>query len=69
MQLAKAIQSNWKTYTFKMFNLKHSNIYLQNLIPLDHQLVKFNSFFDIEKPELRELYCITNFLHNIKTKS
>ena len=48
MQLVNAIPSNWKN------NLKHSNTYSQKLILLDHQLVKSNSLFDIEKLESRE---------------
>ena len=54
MQLVNAIPSNWKN------NLKHSDTYSQNLILLDHQLVKSNSLFNIEKLESRELYCIIN---------
>ena len=53
MKLVNAIPSNWKN------NLKkHSDTYSQNLILLDHHLVKSNSLFNIEKLELRELYCI-----------
>ena len=60
MQLVNAIPSNWKN------NLKHSNTYSQKLILLDHQLVKSNSLFDIEKLESRELYCIINSSRNNK---
>ena len=55
MQLVNAIPSYWKN------NLKkHSDTYSQNLILLDHHLVKSNSLFNIEKLESRELYCIIN---------
>ena len=54
IQLVNAIPSNWKN------NLKHSDTYSHNLILLDHHLVKSNSFFNIEKLESRELYCIIN---------
>ena len=61
MQLVNAIPSNWKN------NLKHSDTYSQNLILLDHHLVKSNSLFSIEKLESRELYCIINSSRNSKT--
>ena len=54
MQLVNVIPSNWKN------NLKHSDTYSQNLIFLDHHLVKSNSLFSIEKLESRKLDCITN---------
>ena len=40
--------------------LKHSDTYSQNLILLDHHLVKSNSLFNTEKLESRKLYCIIN---------
>ena len=52
MQLVNAIPSVWKN------NLKHSNTNSQNLILVDHHLVKSNSLFSIEKLDSRELYCI-----------
>ena len=55
VQLVNAIPSNWKN------NLKeHSDTYSQNPILLDHHLVKSNSLSNIEKLELKELYCIIN---------
>ena len=45
MQLVKTIIRNRKN------NSKHSNTYSQNLILLDHDLVKSNSLFSIEKLE------------------
>ena len=54
MQLVNVIPINW------INNLKHSDTYLQNLILLDHHLVKSNSLFGIEKLDSRELYCIIN---------
>ena len=63
MQLFNAIPSNSKN------NLKHSDTYSQNLILLDHHLVRSNSLFNIEKLELRELYCIINFSRNNKPTS
>ena len=63
MQLVNAIPSNWKN------NLKHSDTYSQNLILLDHHLVKSNSLFSIEKLESRELYCIINSSRNNKPTS
>ena len=60
MQLVNAIPSNWKN------NLKHSDTYSQNLILLDHHLVKSNSLFSIEKLESREFYCIINSSRNNK---
>ena len=49
MQLVNAITSNWEN------NLKHSNTYSNNLISLDHHLVKCNSLFNTEKLESREI--------------
>ena len=63
MQIANAIPNNWKN------NLKHSDTYSQNLILLDHHLVKSNSFCNIEKLESRELYCIINSSRNNKLTS
>ena len=63
MQLLNVIPSNWKN------NLKHSNIYSQNLILLDHNLVKSNSLFNIEMLDPRELYCIINSSRNNKPTS
>ena len=63
MQLFNAIPSNWKN------NLKHSDTYSQNLILLDHHLVKSNFLFSIEKLELREIYCIINYSRNNKPTS
>ena len=63
MQLANAIPSNW------INNLKHSDTNSQNLILLDHHLVKSIFLFSIEKLEPRELYCIINSLHNNKPTS
>ena len=63
MQLFNAIPSNSKN------NLKHSDTYSQNLILLDHHLVRSNSLFSIEKLESRELYCIINFSRNNKPTS
>ena len=60
MQLVDAVPSNWKN------NLKHSDTYSQNLILLVHHLVKSNSLFNIEKFELRDLYCIINSSRNNK---
>ena len=60
MQLVNAIPSNWKN------NLKPSDTYSQNLILLDHHLVKSNSLFSIEKLESIELYCIINSSRNNK---
>ena len=60
MPLVNAIQSVWKN------NLKHSNTNSQNLILVDHHLVKSNSLFSIEKPDSRELYCIINYSRNNK---
>ena len=62
-QLVNAIPSNWKN------SLKHSDTYSQNLIVLNHHLVKFNSLFSIEKLKSRELYCIINSSHNNKPTS
>ena len=63
MQLVKAIPSNRKN------NLKHSDTYSQNLVILDHHLVRSNSLFSIENLELRELYCIINSSCNNKPTS
>ena len=63
MQLLNAIPSNWKN------NLKHSNTCSQNLILLDHHLVKSNSLFNVEKLESRGLYCIINSSRNNKPTS
>ena len=64
MQVVNAIPSNWKN------NLKkHSDTYSQNLILLDHHLVKSNSLFNFEKLESRELYCIINSSCNNKPMS
>ena len=63
MQFVNAIPSNWKN------NLKHSSTYSQNLILLDHHLVKSNSLFSIEKFELKELYCIIKSSCNNKATS
>ena len=60
MPLVNAIQSVWKN------NLKHSNTNSQNLILVDHHLVKSNSLFSIEKADSRELYCIINYSRNNK---
>ena len=60
MQLVHAIPNNWKN------NLKHSDTYLQNLILLDHHLVKSKSLFNIEKFGSRELYCFINSSRNNK---
>ena len=61
MQIVNAISSNWRN------NLKHSDTYSHNLILLDHDMVKSNSLFSIEKLESRELYCIINSSRNSKT--
>ena len=63
MQLVNAISSNRKN------NLKHSDTNSQNLILLDHHLVKPNSLFSIEKFGSRELYCIINSSRNSKPMS
>ena len=60
MQLVNAIPSKWKN------NLKHSDTYSQNLILLDHHLVKSNSLFNTEKLESRELNRIINSSRNNK---
>ena len=60
MQLVNTTPSNWKN------NLKHSDVYSQNLILFDHHLVKSNSLFNIEKVEPRELYYIINSSRNNK---
>ena len=63
MQLVNAITSNWEN------NLKHSNTYSNNLMSLDHHLVKCNSLFNTEKLESREIYCIINSSRNNKSTS
>ena len=63
MQLVKTIANNWRN------NLKHSNTYSQNLILLDHHLVKSNSLLNIKKLEAIELYGVINFSRNNKPTS
>ena len=63
MQLVNALPSNWKN------NLKHSDTCSQNLILLDHHLVKSNFLFSIEKLESRELYCTSQIYFEKKFDS
>ena len=63
MQLVSSIPSNWKN------NLKNSDTNSQNLILLDHHLVRSSSFFSSEKLESRELYCRINSSFNNKPLS
>ena len=60
MQFVSAIPINRKS------NLKHSDTNSQNLILLDHHLVKSSSLFSFENLESRELYCIINSSFNNK---
>ena len=63
MQLVNAIPSNWKN------KLRLSDTNSQNLILLDHHLVKSNSLFSIEKLESGELYWIINSSRNNRPTS
>ena len=62
MSLVNAITINWKKKSQTFW-------YLQNLILLNHHLVKSNSLSNTEKLEPRELCCFINSSRNGKLKA